>query len=276
MSGISVAVTRPVEMLSSEEKAALPAVRRSYYSKISFVQLQLLAYTLVFAVSGLVPLEDLLTAFVVTVYSIALSLLVFPTKGTEVPANLFSFHRWYPLYVALGSVIGLVLPLAYILGGFAKGDQSSVRQAIPPLFLLSFQLLTENVIMHLPWMSLPVRALVPLIYTARRVLTLLAWVRYLFESEEMRRIPLSDPWAAFGRGLAITNLGFWSANLSLFIIPMFLPRAFEKHFELMRNLKEEGPGIVEESVESEDQHVRTAELRKVDEDDFSAVKNKVI
>ena len=116
MSGIYVAAGSD-EMLNSVDKEALPAVRRSYWSKISFVQLQLLAYTLVFAVSGLVPLEDLLTAFVVTVYSVALSILVFPTRGTEVPANLFVFHRWYPFYVAIGSVIGLFLPLAYILGG---------------------------------------------------------------------------------------------------------------------------------------------------------------
>ena len=126
-------------------------------------------------------------------------------------------------------------------------------------------------------MSLPVRALIPLIYTARRLVTLLSWVRFLFDSEEMRRVPLSDPWAGFGRGLALTNLGFWSANLGIFIVPCFLPRAFEKHFELIRKIKGKGAESAEGSEHYEDRHIKIApELGKVEEDESSSVKNKII
>ena len=93
----------------------------------------------------------------------------------------------------------------------------------------------------------------------------------------MRRVPLSDPWAGFGRGLALTNLAFWSANLGFFIIPLFLPRAFEKHFELMRKIKEEGAVSSEGSEQRRDQHIKIApELGKVEEDDSSSAKNKII
>ncbi|KAG6781392.1 hypothetical protein POTOM_014292 [Populus tomentosa] len=41
---------------------------------------------------------------------------------------------------------GLFLPLASMLGGFARGDDQAVRSVTPHLFLLSFQILTENII----------------------------------------------------------------------------------------------------------------------------------
>lgn len=79
------------------------------------------------------------------------------------------------LYVISGTTIGLFLPLAYVLGGFARGDDHAVRSATPHLFLLSCQILTENVISGLSLFSPPVRALVPLLYTVWRIFVIIGW-----------------------------------------------------------------------------------------------------
>lgn len=83
----------------------------------------------------------------------------------------------FRMYVVVGTTIGLFLPLAYVLGGFARGDEHAVRSATPHLFLLSFQILTENVISGLSLFSPPVRALVPLLYTVRRIFVIMDWMK---------------------------------------------------------------------------------------------------
>lgn len=37
-------------------------------------------------------------------------------------------------------------------------------------------------------------------------------------------------WFWFGRSLAVANLGYFAVNLFVFLIPKFLPWAFEKYF----------------------------------------------
>jgi hypothetical protein len=37
-------------------------------------------------------------------------------------------------------------------------------------------------------------------------------------------------WYWFGRSLAVANLAYFSINLFIFLIPKFLPRAFEIYF----------------------------------------------
>lgn len=83
----------------------------------------------------------------------------------------------FRMYVVVGTTVGLFLPLAYVLGGFARGDEHAVRSATPHLFLLSFQILTENVISGLSLFSPPVRALVPLLYTVRRIFVIMDWTK---------------------------------------------------------------------------------------------------
>jgi hypothetical protein len=39
-------------------------------------------------------------------------------------------------------------------------------------------------------------------------------------------------WVWFGRALAMANLVYFSINLFGFLIPKFLPRAFEKYFKM--------------------------------------------
>lgn len=78
--------------------------------------------------------------------------------------------------MVVGTTVGLFLPLAYVLGGFARGDDHAVKVATPHLFLLSFQILTENLISGLSLFSPPVRALVPLLYTVRRIFVISDWI----------------------------------------------------------------------------------------------------
>lgn len=38
-------------------------------------------------------------------------------------------------------------------------------------------------------------------------------------------------WSWFGRGVAVANLVYFSINLFGFLIPRFLPRAFDRYFQ---------------------------------------------
>lgn len=138
------------------------------------------------------------------------------------------------MYVVLGTTVGLFLPLAHVLGGFARGDDAAVRSATPHLFLLSCQILTENVVGSLGAFSPPVRALVPLLYTVRRVFVIVDWVYDVWANRALTRAATAQEaaWVWFGRYLAAANLVYFSANLFVFLIPRFLPRAFEKYFRM--------------------------------------------
>lgn len=81
------------------------------------------------------------------------------------------------VYRVVGTVIGLLLPLAYALGGLARGDERAVRSVTPHLFLLSCQILTEIVASGASSLfSPPVIALVPLLYSVRRISIILHWI----------------------------------------------------------------------------------------------------
>lgn len=142
------------------------------------------------------------------------------------------------MYVVVGTTVGLFLPLAHVLGGFARGDDAAVRSATPHLFLLSCQILTENVVGSLDAFSPPVRALVPLLYTVRRVFVIVDWVYDVWASKALTRPSNAQEaaWMWFGRYLAAANLLYFSANLFVFLIPRFLPRAFEKYFRMRDEL----------------------------------------
>ncbi|GMH27415.1 hypothetical protein Nepgr_029258 [Nepenthes gracilis] len=189
MSGISLAVaprsepettTVPSSLAEAKslprkqpESVALGGVMGS----LRAIELQLVAFIMVFSASGLVPLLDLVFPAFATAYVVALSRLVFPAHGKSgrESREIFRGNRLFRLYVILGSVVGLFLSLAYVLGGFARGDDHAVRSATPHLFLLSCQILTENIISGLSLFSPPVRALVPLLYTVRRIFVIIDW-----------------------------------------------------------------------------------------------------
>ncbi|XP_073147638.1 uncharacterized protein [Henckelia pumila] len=222
--------TKPTAQRQPQHAAALGNVMGS----LRVIELQLVAFIMVFSVSGLVPLTDLVFPALISAYILGISRFVFPTLGhsTKSP-ELFQGSRLFRLYVILGTIVGLFLPLAYVLGGFARGDDHAVRSATPHLFLLSFQILTENMISGLSLFSPPVRALVPMLYTARRLVVILDWVSDVWINKTLpANAQFKDvAWFWFGRVLSVGNMGYFSMNLLCFLIPVFLPRAFEKYFK---------------------------------------------
>ncbi|KAJ7547339.1 hypothetical protein O6H91_08G081200 [Diphasiastrum complanatum] len=197
------------------------------------IQLQLVAFIIVFSASGLVPLVDLAFPVFVSIYTIILTTLVFPSPKNPSSQEIFRGNRVFQVYVALGTVIGLFFPLSYVLGGFARGDRRAVRAATPHLFLLSFQILSENVIRSLGICSLPVRALLPIIYSARRLFSLSDWVHATFVEATLPPNPnfQDKAWLLFGKGLSAANFFYFSLNLVVFLIPLFLPKAFKRYFK---------------------------------------------
>lgn len=236
MSGLSLAVA---PRLQSEMGEGEPDVRGQglmggVMGSLRVIELQLVAFILVFSASGLVPLVDLVSPVFVSLYLLALSRWAFPSyRKPRNAAEVFHGSRMFQLYVIVGTTVGLFLPLSYVLGGFARGDQEAVRSATPHLFLLSFQILSENIIMGLSIFSPPVRALVPLLYTVRRVFLLIDWTHATFFNSKVPKNPrIQDKiWIWFGRGLASANLIYFTINLFCFLLPRFLPRAFERYFK---------------------------------------------
>jgi len=61
-------------------------------------------------------------------------------------------------------------------------------------------------------------------------------------------------WFWFGRYLALANLGYFGVNLLCFLIPRFLPRAFEQYFrerdEILAKSQEDKPVQVPRSKPS--------------------------
>ncbi|EFJ28522.1 hypothetical protein SELMODRAFT_171589 [Selaginella moellendorffii] len=213
----------------AQESGSLGGVTGS----LRVIQLQLVAFIVVFSASGLVPLLDLAFPVFASLYALFLGSVVFPNyHRRRSTAPVFKGSRLFQLYVILGTVLGLFLPLGYVLGGFARGDQASVRAATPHLFLLSVQILSENLISGLELFSLPVRALLPIIYTGRRIVALSSWVHVTLKASIPPQHDFQKAaWVWFGRSLAIANYVFYSVNLLGFLIPLFLPRAFERYFQ---------------------------------------------
>ncbi|XP_052205586.1 uncharacterized protein LOC127810251 [Diospyros lotus] len=244
MSGVSLAVaprTEPDETTTSAPKPQQKPLQQQQQQaavggimgSLRVIELQLVAFIMVFSASGLVPLLDLVFPAFASAYLLALSKLAFPSQGTTRGSQeIFQGGRLFRFYVVLGTAMGLFLPLAYVLGGFARGDEHAVRSATPHLFLLSFQILTENIISGLSLFSPPVRALVPLLYTVRRIFVVLDWIHDVWVNKALpANAQIKDvAWFWFGRGLAVANLAYFSINLFCFLIPRFLPRAFETYF----------------------------------------------
>lgn len=241
MSGISLAVAPRSDPDHGSERQPT-AMLGGVMGSLRVIELQLVAFIMVFSASGLVPLIDLVFPVATTIYLLAISRLAFPPLHSKLDAarspaasqEIFRGSKLFQAYVVLGTTVGLFLPLAHVLGGFARGDDAAVRSATPHLFLLSCQILTENVVGSLGAFSPPVRALVPLLYTVRRVFVIVDWVYDVWANRALTRAATAQEavWMWFGRYLAAANLLYFSANLFVFLIPRFLPRAFEKYFRM--------------------------------------------
>lgn len=187
MSGISLAVeTRPDSNPNTQNQTPVEDVIHS----LRVIDLQLAAFITVFSASGLVPLFDLVFPAVTSAYLLFFSQLVFPVHVGHVGPTctrktLFQPSRSFRVYMFTGTFFGLVLPLAYVLGGFVKGDETAIRSVAPHLFLLSFQVLTENVVSGLGLFSSPVRVFLPMLYTVRRIFVMLDWINDVWIDKTM-------------------------------------------------------------------------------------------
>lgn len=210
MSGASLAVPRNEKDKTTTTDQNPPpnarqqqaAVGGDVMGSLRVIELQLVAFITVFSASGLVPLLDLIFPAFASAYLIALSRLAFPAHGNSSSGSqeLFRGGKFFRFYVVVGTTIGLFLPLAYVLGGFARGDEDAVRCTTPHLFLLSFQILTENVISGLSMFSSPVRALVPLLYTVKRLFLIIDWINDAWFNKTLpanAEVKVIHSWAIF-------------------------------------------------------------------------------
>lgn len=132
------------------------------------------------------------------------------------------------LYVLVGAIVGLFLPIAYIFHCIFEGDKEGIKAATPHVFLLSSQVFMEGVAFSSGF-SLPVRVFVPVCYNARRIFTIVDWLRSEF-SQVGEEYAGSNIRLYVGRGLAIGNMAFWCFNLFGFLLPVYLPKAFRKYY----------------------------------------------
>lgn len=192
----------------------------------SFQQLNALAVMTVLSASGMVSIEDF--AFVVFsfIYMYFISKVAFPPlPPSAVPPLFGKKNRILGLYVFVGAMIGLFLPIGYIFEGICEGDTEGIKAAVPHVFLLASQVFMEGVAF---WdqFSLPIRVYVPVIYNSVRIFTIMDWLR----TEISKGYAGSPRRLYIGRALAVTNLAFWSFNLFGFLLPVYLPKAFKAYY----------------------------------------------
>ncbi|KAJ9169298.1 hypothetical protein P3X46_017505 [Hevea brasiliensis] len=197
MSGVSLATADRSEpnQLDKQEKTMIGGVMGS----LRVIELQLVAFIMVFSATGLVPLLDLVFPAFASAYILLLSRLAFPSNGrvSSGSQEIFQGSKFFWLYVIVGTRVD-----------------------------------TENIISGLSLFSPPVRALVPLLYTVRRIFVILDWIQDVWLNKTLPANAQAKDiaWYWFGRILAAVNLLYFSINLFGFLIPRFLPRAFEKYF----------------------------------------------
>ncbi|KAH7557660.1 hypothetical protein ACOSP7_027505 [Xanthoceras sorbifolium] len=196
---------------------------------LNFHQLNALAVIIVLSASGMVSPEDFGFVIFSLVYIFFLSRVAFPTLHPSHVSPVFDVKsKLFRLYVYVGAAVGLFLPIAYIFEGIFEGDQEGIKEATPHVFLLASQIFMEGVSFS-DRFSIPIRVLVPVMYNARRILTLLDWLRNEISKNEedykgtARRLYV-------GRALAVANMAFWSFNLFGLLLPVYLPRGFKKYY----------------------------------------------
>ncbi|CAA2997366.1 uncharacterized protein LOC111373618 [Olea europaea subsp. europaea] len=203
-----------------------PQTRRGFFS---FQQLNALAVIIVLSASGMVSIEDFAFVIFSIIYMYFISKTAFPATSPLADPPVFGeTNKILSIYVFFGAVIGLFVPIAYILEGIFEGDKEGIKAAAPHVFLLSSQVFMEGLSFSGNF-SLPIRVFVPVFYNSRRIFTIVEWLRseiYKVEAEyggSSRRLYI-------GRALAIANMVFWCFNLFGFLLPVYLPKAFKIYY----------------------------------------------
>ncbi|KAL6581505.1 hypothetical protein OROMI_007428 [Orobanche minor] len=208
-----------------------PPARRSF---LTFRQLNALAVAVVLSASGMVTIQDISFVVFSIFYFFFISRVAFPPSqdSQSDPPTIFR-NPLLSTYTAIGSLIGLFLPIAYICEGVYEGDKEGIKAAAPHVFLLASQVFMEGVAISGRF-SLPVRVIVPVVYNSMRILSIMEWVRNEISKVNVgyggnvRRLSV-------GRGLAVVNMAYWSFNLFGFLLPFYMPRAFKMYYSKVKD-----------------------------------------
>lgn len=216
----------------STKSTATPSKASSNF--LSFRQLNALAVVTVFAASGMISAEDFAFVIFSLIYMFFLFKIAFPPPPQSKESSVFDPNTTIlRVYVLVGAIIGLLLPIAYILEGIFEGDKEGIKAAAPHVFLLASQVFMEGVAFSDKF-STPIRVFVPVFYNSRRIFTIVDWLKTEFSKAEgdnsasaRRLYP--------GRALALANMAFWCFNLFGFLLPVYLPKAFKKYYSAIGN-----------------------------------------
>nr|XP_016501775.1 PREDICTED: uncharacterized protein LOC107820071 [Nicotiana tabacum] len=195
----------------------------------TFRQLNALAVVIVFSSSGMVSVEDFAFVLFSLIYMYFISKIAFPPISPQTEPPVFSENnKLLTLYVTIGAIVGLFLPIAYIFEGIYEGDKEGIKAAAPHVFLLSSQVFMEG-LAFTDRFSLPIRVFVPVFYNSRRIFTIMEWLTSEISKVDqeyggnVRRLYM-------GRASAVANMVFWSFNLFGFLLPVYLPKAFKIYY----------------------------------------------
>lgn len=198
-------------------------------SFFSVHQLNALAVIVILAASGTVSPEDFTFVVFSIIYMYFMAIVAFPSLKPPKESLIFDpKNKILGLYVLIGGIIGLFLPIAYIFEGVFEGDKEGIKAAVPHVFLLASQVFIEGVAFS-DRFSIPIRVFVPVFYNSRRIFTIVEWLKNEVSKVEQeyggsaRRLQI-------GRALAAANLVFWCFNLFGFLLPVYLPKAFRKYY----------------------------------------------
>ncbi|XP_009785119.1 uncharacterized protein [Nicotiana sylvestris] len=198
----------------------------------TFRQLNALAVVIVFSSSGMVSVEDFAFVIFSLIYMYFISKIAFPPISPQTEPPVFSENnKFLTLYVTVGAIVGLFLPIAYIFEGIYEGDKEGIKAAAPHVFLLASQVFMEG-LAFTDRFSLPIRVFVPVFYNSRRIFTIMEWL-----TSEISQVDQEYGGNVMGRALAVANMVFWCFNLFGFLLPVYLPKAFKIYYSA-RKLKD--------------------------------------
>lgn len=214
------------QSLNSLGKSQKQSTRRGF---LTFRQLNALAVIVVFSASGMVSVEDFAFTVFSLIYVYFLSKVAFPSHGSSLESPVFGeSNKLLSLYVSIGALIGLFVPIVYIFEGILEGDKEGIRAAAPHVFLLSSQVFMEGLTSSGNF-AIPIRVFVPVLYNSMRIFTIVDWLRTEINKVD-EEFSGSERRLYVGRGLAVANLLFWCFNLFGFLLPVYLPRAFKRYY----------------------------------------------
>lgn len=199
-------------------------------SFITFRHLFAAATAALLAAAGMVAVEDI--AFVVfsLIYMYFLSKVAFPRLSPSTKSPVFGRNnKVLGIYVVFAALIGLLLPIAYIIEGIFDNDKVGVTAAAPHLFLLCSQVFMEGVAFSDKF-SLPISVFVPVFYNSRRIFTIVDWMRAEISKVDELQSRSGSRRLYVGRGLALANMALWCFNLFGFLLPVYLPKAFKTYY----------------------------------------------